>query len=73
MGAMTAHARADIAQALLEAGFAAAPRQTAQLVSQIADEPTPPPDLKMTVAAAAYRWQGRPGQWLERVARPLQG
>jgi len=52
MGAMTAHARADIAQALLEAGFAAAPRQTTQLVSQIADEPTPPPDLKMTVCGS---------------------
>ena len=52
MGAMTAHARADIAQALLEAGFAAAPRQTAQLVSQIADEPTPPPNLKMTVCGS---------------------
>ncbi len=52
MGAMTAYARADIAQALLEAGFAAPPHQTVQLVSQIADEQAPPPNLKPMVCGS---------------------
>lgn len=52
MGAMTAYSLADIAQALLEAGFAAPPRQTAQLVSQIADEQSPPPNLKPMVCSS---------------------
>jgi D-alanyl-D-alanine carboxypeptidase len=49
MGAMTAYSRADIAQALLETGFVALPRQTKQLVSQIAEEQTPAPNLKQMV------------------------
>ena len=49
LGAMTPYARADVAQALLEAGFVAGQRQTKQLVTQIADEPAPPPNLKPTV------------------------
>src|SRR5262245_33886590 len=52
MGAMTAYSRADIAQSLLEAGFVAGQRQTKQLVSQIADEPTPPPNLKPMVCGS---------------------
>jgi D-alanyl-D-alanine carboxypeptidase len=52
MGAMTAYSRADIAQALLEAGFVAGQRQTKQLVSQIADEPTLPPNLKPMVCGS---------------------
>jgi D-alanyl-D-alanine carboxypeptidase len=52
MGANTAYARADIAQALLEAGFVAGQRQTKQLVTQIADEPAPPPNLKPTVCGS---------------------
>ncbi len=74
MGAMTAYSRADIAQALLEAGFVAGQRQTKQLVSQIADEPTPPPNLKPMVCGTGIPVaKSRPGQWLGRVARPLQG
>jgi D-alanyl-D-alanine carboxypeptidase len=49
MGAMTPYSRADTAQALLESGFVAPPRQTKQLVSQIADEQTPAPNLKQMV------------------------
>jgi D-alanyl-D-alanine carboxypeptidase len=49
LGAMTPYARADVAQALLEAGFVAGQRQTKQLVTQIADEPSPPPNLKPMV------------------------
>jgi D-alanyl-D-alanine carboxypeptidase len=52
MGAMTAYSRADIAQALLEAGFAAPPHQTTQLVNQIADQPSPPPNLKPMVCGS---------------------
>jgi D-alanyl-D-alanine carboxypeptidase len=52
MGAMTAYSRADIAQSLLEAGFISGQRQTKQLVSQIADEPTPPPNLKPMVCGS---------------------
>ena len=74
MGAMTAYSRADIAQALLEAGFVAGQRQT---------KPAGQPDCRRTNPAAQSQANGlrqrnpggksRPGQWLGRVARPLQG
>jgi hypothetical protein len=46
---MVAGSRADIAQAMLETGFVVPTGRTHQMVSQIANEQTVPPDLKASV------------------------